>query len=375
SLRTFAVLSIAFSMTSSASFALARYISNACSGVNVFAYFAHCPASGILNMSAILAAPLAGFDAALARGFAFFRARLRAGDAVDFDAALFAMISAPGWVRNNGAPSGIHSTPSARRRQYRRARDRACPKTCQRLVRAGQRIGFDVDRQRKRGGDSEKRVAIAASEIGDRADAALAPKQPIRKRRNVAHMDARADHRAAPRRRSQRDGNQGSGRCEDQRRVQRRGRRFVAPAGPVDAKTPREPLSVSVSRPGEGVDGASLCQRDLRDEMRRGPETVNAERSSLARHRIRTISDQPRAQERRRVQIVVAVGQREHEACVGTPDPRVAAIELIAGKASFSAKILPARLAERAMSARRAEPRNADASADGRPSAAGAVSD
>ena len=59
---------------------------------------------------------------------------------------------------------------------------------------------------------------------------------------------------------------------EDQRRFERRRRRFVAAAGPVDAKTPREALGVDVARPGERKDGAPLRQRDLRDEVpRRDP--------------------------------------------------------------------------------------------------------
>jgi hypothetical protein len=95
--------------------------------VSVFAYFASCPGSGILNMSAIFGAAAAGFGAAFARGFARLRAGLRIAAGVaraDLDDRA-AMVDAPGLdvtalagrrpVRNEGSD---YSTPSVLRRQY-----------------------------------------------------------------------------------------------------------------------------------------------------------------------------------------------------------------------------------------------------------------
>jgi hypothetical protein len=79
---------MAASMTSSASRAFARYSSNACSGVSVFAYSASCAASGIANEAAAFAAD---FDGPCARLAVFFPTGL----AVVFDFAFVAMINAP----------------------------------------------------------------------------------------------------------------------------------------------------------------------------------------------------------------------------------------------------------------------------------------
>ena len=178
--------------------------------------------------------------------------------------------------------------------------------------------------------------AVAASEIGDRADAALSPQQPVRECRDVAHVNPGADNGTAARGRCKRNGDQRPGGREDQRRIERRRRLFVAAARPVRADAPREVLRIVVAGPGECVDGASLRQGHLRDQVRGGAESVDTERAGVSRHRIGAIADQTGAQQRRRMQIVVTGGQRKNEIRIRDSEFRVAAVPLIAGETRFA---------------------------------------
>ena len=87
--------------------------------------------------------------------------------------------------------------------------------------------------------------------------------------------------------------------------------------------------------------------------------------SGIAGHPVRSIADQTGAQERRRLGIAIGVGQLEGIAGVRHRVLRVPAVELIPGEARFAAQVLPALPAEAALVAGVAEPRHADAIADG----------
>ena len=71
-------------------------------------------------------------------------------------------------------------------------------------------------------------------------------------------------------------------------------------------------------------------QRDLRDDVRRGAEAVQAEPLGVAGEAQRAIADQPRAQERRRLEVAEAVRDRKAEALVGDSPLRVAAVDVVA---------------------------------------------
>ena len=73
------------------------------------------------------------------------------------------------------------------------------------------------------------------------------------------------------------------------------------------------------------------------------------------------MTDQPRAQKRRRVNVIVVVGERKAETLVGNCVFRVAAIPRVAGELRVQAEILGTGAAELALAARPAQPRNAHA--------------
>ena len=146
---------------------------------------------------------------------------------------------------------------------------------------------------------------------------------------------------------------------------------LVAAASPRDPETPRESLRGAVARTRERVDGAPLCQGNLRNEVRGRAESVDAKRSGLRGHRIGAIPDKAGAQERSGVQVVVAVRQWKDETRVGGREFRVTAVDLVAGEARLGAEVFTPRYAECAMSARRAEPGHANAAADCRRGHAG----
>ena len=104
---------------------------------------------------------------------------------------------------------------------------------------------------------------------------------------------------------------------EQDRRVERLGRRVVGGARPLRAELAREALRVGVARPREGEHAPALVARDLDRDVRRRAEAVEAERRGVARHAQAAVADQPRAQERRRGDVVERVREREAEARVG----------------------------------------------------------
>src|SRR5471032_1279677 len=100
---------------------------------------------------------------------------------------------------------------------------------------------------------------------------------------------------------------------------------------------------------------------DLRDDVRRGPEAVEPQADGVARHPVRAVADEPRAQQRRRFGVGVAVGQLEGVVGVGDGVVRVAAVHVIAGESRAAAQVLATAGAVRARAAGVAEPGDADA--------------
>src|SRR5262245_61261776 len=106
----------------------------------------------------------------------------------------------------------------------------------------------------------------------------------------------------------------------------------------------------------ERVHLTTLVHGHLSDDVSGRAKPVNSQTPSGAGHAIRAIADQPRAEQRRSMAIVVRCGQPETEPGVGDHVLRVATIDLIAGVARASAEILAFREAELAFAARPAEP-------------------
>jgi hypothetical protein len=66
----------------------------------------------------------------------------------------------------------------------------------QSAIGVGQTVRFDMRLDGDGRGEREKFARVLPCEIGDRPDHALAPEETVRKRGNVAHVDAGAHHGA-----------------------------------------------------------------------------------------------------------------------------------------------------------------------------------
>src|SRR5919204_145419 len=89
----------------------------------------------------------------------------------------------------------------------------------------------------------------------------------------------------------------------------------------------------------------ALMARDLRHDVRRGAEAVEAEPFGITRQPQGPVADQPGAEQRRRLQVRVALRDRDAEALVGGGELRVAAVPVVAGEASLVAEVLASRAA------------------------------
>jgi hypothetical protein len=127
-----------------------------------------------------------------------------------------------------------------------------------------------------------------------------------------------------------------------------------------------ELLGRRVARRRERIHLAGLMNGDLRDDVRRGAESVETDPPRVAGHPVRSKADQPGTQQRRGLRIAVRLGQLERVPRVGDGVLGIPAVELIAGEASLAAQVLPALPAEAALIARVAEPRDTNPVADGK---------
>src|SRR5206468_6892579 len=120
-----------------------------------------------------------------------------------------------------------------------------------------------------------------------------------------------------------------------------------------------EALPIRVAWAGQREDLAPLVRRDLADDVRRGAEAVEADPLGVvATQPQRPIPDQPRAQKRRRLEVRVALGDREAVALVGYRQLRVATVQLVAGEPRFHAEVLAAGAAVPALAVGPTEPRD-----------------
>src|SRR5215211_281957 len=230
----------------------------------------------------------------------------------------------------------------------------------ERVARLVQRIALDLRAHTGLRREPHELLAVAAGQVRDGAKHALLPEQLVGKARYVAHVDAGADDDAARGDGGQRGRHERTDRREDDRAVERLGRRPHRVARPLGAQLARERLRVSVIAAREGEHAAALVAQDLGDDVGARPEAVEADAFGVARHAQRPVADQPGAEQRRGLVVRVAVGDREAEALVGHGALRVAAVAVIARELGARAEILAAGEAVLALAARPAQPGHAD---------------
>jgi hypothetical protein len=101
----------------------------------------------------------------------------------------------------------------------------------------------------------------------------------------------------------------------------------------------------------EGVHVTTLVYSHLRDDMSGGAKPVDAESGAGPGHPIRAVPDQPGAQKRRRVVVVVLGWQRETEPGIRDGVFRVPTVDLVAREASAATQVLSASTTELTLAA------------------------
>jgi hypothetical protein len=165
----------------------------------------------------------------------------------------------------------------------------------ERRVRLDQRedLGLTADGDTRR--DREEVPGVFTRQVRDGSDHALLPQVAVREARDVRHVDARADDRPALSDRAQRPGHERTVGREEDRALERDGRRIERAPGPDAAEGAREGLGLDVARTGEREDLAALEEGDLGDQMGRGAEPVEPDPRRGACHAEGAVTDQPRA--------------------------------------------------------------------------------
>src|SRR4030095_5211508 len=96
-------------------------------------------------------------------------------------------------------------------------------------------------------------------------------------------------------------------------------------------------------------------------DVGRCTESIDAEALRITCHPIRAIADEPRAEQRRGVLVVVSARQVEAETLISDRLLCVPAVDLVPGVPRVAAKVLAIRAAVLALAAGASEPRNNDA--------------
>jgi hypothetical protein len=181
-------------------------------------------------------------------------------------------------------------------------------------------------------GEGEQLLAVPAREVRDGPHDPFPPEDPVRKRRDVAHVDARADDGPSLPHSPERRGDEGPHRGEDDRRIEFFRGTLVGAPRPDGPEAPRELLPLPVARPGEGVDAPAEVPGDLGDDVGRRAEAVEADALGLAREDEGPPADEARAEERGGVGIVEARRDREGVGRLGDGVLRVPAVDRVPGE-------------------------------------------
>ena len=186
-------------------------------------------------------------------------------------------------------------------------------------------------------------------------------------RRNGRQVDPGDRQRAAAVEGPERDRHELTGRCEQDRRVERFGRL-------VGRVTRRRASELEGERPGRraaghDVDGRTAMDRELGGEVRGSTEAVDAEPATVGDQRPfeRPVADDAGAQQRRRRDVVE---HRRQAVGVLLRDDRVLGVPAVvvpSGEAWRQAEVLAAGRAEPARATRAPQPGDADAVAGGEP--------
>ena len=194
-----------------------------------------------------------------------------------------------------------------------------------------------------RGASLQKLLAVGPGQVGHRAHHPLPPEQVVGKRRDVAHVDAAADHDPALGRGPQGRGDERAHRRKNDGCVQFLRGQLVRAPGPHGPQPPGELLGLGVPRPGEGIDLFPLVHRDLDGDVGCGPEAVDPQPlPGILGHAVGAVADQPGAQKRRRLGVAIGRGQRKTVALVGDGVFGVASVQGVAGEPGVIAQVLPA---------------------------------
>ena len=184
--------------------------------------------------------------------------------------------------------------------EHRGAAERAAPQAVERLVRLLEREASTSVRTGTVGASARNSSPSRARQVRDRADDPLAPEQLVRERRDVAHVDAGADDRAALAH------VRGAPRARARRRARRRSPRRAPPAAgsrgvarPGRAERARERLAVVVAGRVTANTRRPWKTRDLATMCAAAPKPYRPSALGVAGEPQRAVADQPRAEERR----------------------------------------------------------------------------
>src|SRR5215212_2533952 len=267
----------------------------------------------------------------------------------------------PPGSRRDTRRAGAKDRGPLARHENRRALEPAFAQIGQSLVRSREGIAHRRGRHAGLGRDGEEIDRVLAREVRDRYDLPFLPEIPVREARDVAHVDPSADHPPALANVAERDRDQRSDRRKQDRGIERHRRALVGAAGPDGAELRRKGLRLAIARARKGVDLAALPATHLRDDVRRGAETVDSDPFPVARRDERAPADQARTHERRRGDRVVVAYQLEDIGRVRNGELRKAAVARVAREQRIVAEVLVTRGAVGALPAGVAEPGNADA--------------
>ncbi len=204
---------------------------------------------------------------------------------------------------------------------------------------------------------------MAARQVRHRLEPPLLPQQPIRVAGEVAHLEGVADHAPALAHGAQRRRHVLADGREQDRGVEALGRRLVRAARPHRAETARERLAREVPRAREREYRPPLPARHLQRDVARGVDAIDAEAPRLARELEHAPADEPRAEERRELNVGALLAERPRDARVGDGRARESAVARVATVKRRVAQVLVAGEAVGAEPAGVAEPGHADARA------------
>src|ERR1700738_4734039 len=256
---------------------------------------------------------------------------------------------------------------SPRHLQHRSPLQRPATQLLQGEIRIAERKALHGGGKAHARGESEEFLPVGAGEIRDRRHRTLAPQQPVRKRRHIAHVNAGAYHAPAWTYAGERGGNERADGRKHNGGIEPLARPLVRAAGPHRAEFAREALAGCIPRAREREHAPALPPGQLGEQMRRGAEAIEAEVARLARDTVGAIADEPRAQQRRQFGGRRLARQRQTVARIGEHLLRVAPVAAVPREARLLTQILASGAAIFARAAGRTPPGHAHAIADAEP--------